>query len=346
MSDHPASDEGLVHLGLLYDSPDELVATVTPHLRRALDRGNAVSMIVDRQVARLVRDELGPAADRIAFPPTRGVRDGEAFLGELCAIARPDRRSLVVGQYSAVDTDESSCALREDGVNLVLADRGLTLVCACARTADAGMLAAACRSHPGLITDGAPGGNPEFRAPLDRSPVPARIWGPPALRVLFRDTGDLNRVRVQVGRVVGEVGLRGDDAKAAVLAVHEAAVLVARPERESGAGPGDGGPGLDGLGLDGPGDDELSDHELDTAGEPDRVLEIRTSAGSLLSEIRAPLPAAPEEAPGLADLVPPTTVEDIGRYCRQVTIDDSGDTRVIRVLTGVDGGPTAVEGPG
>lgn len=329
MNEHPPPDEGLVHLGLLYDSPDDLVATVTPYVAYALDRGDAVSMIVDREVAGLVRDELGAAADRVAFPSTRGVRDGEALLGELRSVARPDRRALVVGQYSAVTTDESSCALREDGVNLVLADLELTLVCACARTADTQMLTTACRSHPGLVADGPPWRrNPEFRSPADRSPVPARVFGPPALRVLFGDTGDLNRIREQVGRVVGEVGLRGDDAKAAVLAVHEAAVLVARTERATGSGPADAG---------------RSDHELDTSGELDRVLEIRTTAGSMLCEIHAP---TSEEPPGVAGLVPPTTVDDINRYCRHVTIDDSGDTRVIRVLTGVDGGPATVGDPG
>lgn len=328
MSGGPERDVGLAHLGLLYDSPGELAAGVTPHVRRALDRGDAVSMIVDREVACLVRDELGAAADRLAFPPTREVRDGASFLGELRALARPERRTLVVGQYSAVSTDEVSCALREDGVNLVLADLDLTLLCACARTADAGMLAAARRCHPGLIADGVRCENPEFRAPADRSPVPARVFGPPALRVLFGDTGDLNRIREQVGRVVGEVGLRGDEARAAVLAVHEAAVLVARAGRAPGAGPADA---------------DRSDHELGAAGERDRVLEIRTTAGWMYSEIHAPLPEGPA---GVASLVPPTSVDDINRYCRHVTIDDGGDTRVIRVLTGVGGGPATVGGPG
>lgn len=309
--------KGLVHLGLIYDSSDDLVTSVVPHLRDAVQRDHAVFMIVDRGVAHGVRDALGDIADRITAPPPGTVfqPDAQSYVGRLHAWADPDHRTLVLGQYSAFGVGDCAWALAEDGVNLVLSDRALTMLCACSRSARAGLLATCRHSHPTLLTSGIQNVNPDFAPPADHCRVPDRMWGPCVLRTTFHDPGDLKRIRDQVAQVAQEAGLRGDAAKTAVLAVHEAALLASRPNRhrDTPAHP-----------------DDAHHHQTD----PDCVLEVRVSARSMFSEVRAPRRAPEVGGPGTVHARSAADpLRHVRWFCHDAARYDEADTRTIRVLT-------------
>ena len=312
--------EGLLHVGVIYESTDEFVAMVTPHLEDALQHGRAVTMMVDAGTARRVHDALGPAADGITFPnPLTMFRRGpQAYLDHLRNWAHRDRRTLVVGQYSALDPGQRACALAEDGINLVLPDLSITLLCACSRGLGPSMEGTARRTHPKLITAGTRGPNSDYRPPADSTPVTSRLWGPLALRSRFRDTADCHRIRSQIARIAAQVGLQGDDAKAAILAVHEVAVLALQARRV-GAG-NDPGPGRD-----------------------DPLLEVRVSARAMLSEVwqsratsQSNHPPAPAETRGSRT----DPVCHIRPFCHYVDIQDTVHTRVTRVMTHLDRSPS------
>ncbi|PVZ08889.1 hypothetical protein [Actinomycetospora cinnamomea] len=225
----PASPSGLVHLGLLHDGPDDLVAGATPAIRRALAGGDDVLLIVDRGTARRFREALGADAERVRFPPPSAALPPSApgFLATVRRWARADRRTTVLGQYpSAMSAPD--CGFGEDAVNAVLGDLPLTLICCARSDLPPDLVAVARRTHPHLSTADGHTDNPDYRAPATASPTPAGLWGAVAARIGVEGTGDLAEVRHCVADVAGQVGLVGDDARAAVLAVHEAAVLVVR----------------------------------------------------------------------------------------------------------------------
>ncbi len=247
---------GLEHRGLLHDA-DDLAAAVVPTVRAALDAGDAVTLIVDRRTAREVRAALGPRADAVTFaPPTEVSRPGpEDVLRRLRSWASPARRTLVVGQYPGLDTADAGAdrAVVEDGVDLVLADLPLTVLCACSRDA-APASVELLRRHHRHLDDGGDAVSPTHRVAADRSPVPAALWGPPLLRADFRELSDLRELRGRVAGAAAEAGLAGDPADAALLAVHEAAVLACRLRREDA---------------------------------PDCTVEIRAGAGAMLTDVVA-----------------------------------------------------------
>lgn len=289
---------GLVHLGLLYDDADDLVASAVPYVRRAIAGGDEVHLVVDRRTARTFREALGDDAERVVFPPPTSSLPPSApgFLATVQSWARPDRRTTVLGQYPAW-MPAPDCGFGEDALNLVLRDLPLTLICTCHRDLDPDLLAVARRTHPHLATAAGRVDNPDFRTPPTVDPVPADLWGAVAVRLGVDGTAGLAEVRQCVADVAERAGLTGDAVRAAVLAVHEAAVLACR------------------------------------SGDPERaplVVEVRARPGhSLFSEIVGP-PAhdgPPDDgADPLAHLRP---------FCAGAHLHDGPDGRAVRVLTTV-----------
>ena len=250
-----AREQGtLEHRGLLHD-PDDLAAAVVPEVRAALDAGDAVVLLVDRRTAREVRDALGPAGGAVELGvPTEVFRRGASEgLRRLRARVGAGRRTLIVGQYGALTATPDDHTVIEEGIDLVLADLPLTVLCACARDADPGAVVRL-RRHHRRVAGAEP--SPDDHVPAtDRSPVPGGVWGAPALRATFGGLDELRDLRTRVADVTAAAGLDGECADAALLAVHEAAVLACS------------------LRGDAP---------------DDCVLEIHTAPGSMLTEIRAP----------------------------------------------------------
>jgi hypothetical protein len=289
---------GLVHLGLLYDGPDDLVASALPYVRRAIADGDAVHLVVDRRTARTFREALDAEADRVVFPsPATGIPpSAPEFLAVVRGWARSDRRTTVLGQYPAA-MSAPACCFGEDALNLVLRDLPLTLICTCHRDLEPDLLAVARRTHPYLATSDGRVDNPDFRTPPTADPVPADLWGAVAARLGVGGTGGLAEVRRCVADVAARTGLQGDAVRAAVLAVHEAAVLACR------------------------------------SGDPERaelVVEVRARPGhTLFSEVVGP--PAPEEPPGDGD----DPLAHLRPFCTGALLHDGPDGRAVRVLTTV-----------
>jgi hypothetical protein len=293
----PASG-GLVHLGLVYDGPDDLVRQAVPELRRRIAAGDAVYVTADRATVRRVREELGPAGEHVEYPPpsTMVTPSAPAFLPTVRRWAGSERRTTVLGCYPA-SMSAADCGFGEDALNAVLGDLPLTLICCCRRDLDPGLLAVARRTHPLLATPVGTTDNPDYRAPATASPAPAALWGAVAGRVDLDGTGDLAELRRCVAAAAGRTGLEGDAVRAAVLAVHEAAVLAVRRRDPDG-------PGL--------------------------VVEIRAEPGrSLFSEIVGP------RAP-LDDHLDGDQTDPLGRlrpFCTEALVLDDAEHRAVRVLS-------------
>lgn len=258
----------LEHRGLLHDSSDGVAAAALPTVRAALAAGDAVVLLVDRRTAHEIRAALEPDGnDLVVAAPTEAFRpDPTGFLHLLRTWVVPGRRTLVLGQYSALDVDPDDHAFVEDAIDLVLADLPLTVLCTCARDADPG--ADRLRRHHRLLQDGdAVVANPDHQPCPDRSPVRSALWGPAVLRADFRDLADLRDLRVRVAAVTADAGLAGETADAAVLAVHEAAVMACAMRGDTAA---------------------------------DCTVEIRTVDRTMFTEVTAPgvsVPAPPDDDP-------------------------------------------------
>lgn len=316
VDDRPAAT---THLGLLHDGPDDLVARVLPALDRALHRGDAVSTVVDRRTARGLREALGHHAGALTFAsPHAGPPRAGTFLRRVhdMVTATPGRPAWVLAQYSAFATSDEELRTGEDGVNLVLGDLPLTLVCACARDAGPGPTATVHHTHPAWLEGAGCVDNPGFRPPEDRSPTPSEVWGGVHLAQLhFGATVDLHRVRTHAAALAAEVGLRGERARAAVLAVHEAAVLAC---------------------------DEVADAELPGDDGP-CVLDVWAAGTRLVAEVRgprAPLGPAAQVAAGFDARLPRNRLRMAGplrlvrTFCDEVTSRETPTARAVRVVAG------------
>ncbi len=217
-----------VHLGVLYADPEELVAAVLPQVDAALDDGAPVLTVVDRRTTAVLREALAERAPRVTFrAPAEVLRPGPERLVDELRAGGGGRgpRPLVIGQYQGFTTAEDA-AFWEAATTLMLADQRMTLLCACARGADPALVEIGRHAHRALLTARGLTANPAARSPTDRSPTPASMWGRRALRLTFRGPADLSRVRERVARAAGGAGLGAERTAAAVLAVHEAALLV------------------------------------------------------------------------------------------------------------------------
>lgn len=258
----PGPRSPFAHLGLLHTDAADLVDAVHPTLRRALGDGAAVVTVVERRTARLLGEALGDDAALRHRAPAEVLGHGpEGLAAEIRAQVRAAGGAPVVLllQYPASDAEPAAggrpgaaTVVRESSVAHVLADLPATLVCACSTDGDPDVLRAARRGHPRLLVGGEHRDNPRFRPPPDRSPAPASLWGARALRMSFRDAGELREVRDRVARVAIGLGLDTDETDAAVLAVHEAALLAADPEHGTS------------------------------------LVEVRTSGGAMLTEVSGP----------------------------------------------------------
>jgi hypothetical protein len=178
---------------------------------------------------RRIREALGAEAEQIAFPPPSSVIRPSApdFVQSVRGWVRPGRRTTVLGQYPAT-MSAPDCGFGEDALNAVFADLPLTLICCAHRDLDQELLGVLSRAHPRLATPIGDTDNPDYRAPTPASPTPAALWGEVAERVGVDGTADLAELRRCVADVAARAGLEGDAVRAAVLAVHEAAMLAVR----------------------------------------------------------------------------------------------------------------------
>jgi hypothetical protein len=304
----------LEHVGVPYDDPESLVESIGPRVADALADGDDVYLSVDRRTARGFREWLGSAGDAVAFPsPSVWPQD---IVRDLRSVMRPERRTLVLGQYTAAGIDGREMAQVEDGVNLVMSDVPLTLLCTCASQASPSLGSSLRFGHPLLWVDGVAVPNPDYRVPPAWRPVTGALWGPPTLRLDFRTPVDLHRLREHVSRAAREVGLSTEVVREAVLATHEAALLAAG--------------GVPPTGWDPAGAGRVGEPDGDAAATVPCVLEVRAAAGALHCEILGP---RPDPATGGGD----DPLHIVRMFCDSALLHDEADVRAVRVLRTVTG---------
>ena len=225
----------LEHVGYVYDPTTGFVDGVLSPVREALDDGGRVSVVADPLEVEALRSAFGSSPALTFTPPAEVARAGAAFHDHLRAVAAT-RRGLVLAQYSAFGIPDGELRRGEDDINQFLAHLPLTLICACATTAASTRLATAHDAHPRLLVDGVIRDNHGYlRADAALGPG----VGTPILGLTFRGAADLQHVRGHVRSVSSAAGLDDDVVDAYVVAVHEAALVVAdrQPGRPSTPGP-------------------------------------------------------------------------------------------------------------
>lgn len=318
----PSPAGSLEHVGVAYDDPESLVASIGPRVSDAIAAGDAVYLSVDRRTARGFRDWLGPAGVDVAYPsPTAWPQD---VVRDLRSVVRPDRRTLVLGQYTSSGIEGSAMSQIEEGVNLVLGDLPLTLLCTCASGAASALSSSLRFGHPALWLDGQAVPNPDFREPAAWRPVGGALWGPPTLRLDFRAPMDLHRLREHVARAAESAGLRGEILREAVLATHEAAVLASGGIDTTALDLRSGG----GLSGGAPAEAVPADGERTVP----CVLEVRAGSGYLHCEILGPRPDS--VAP---DAVAADPLHIVRMFCDRALLHDEADLRTVRVLRALEG---------
>lgn len=315
----------LEHVGIAYDDPESLVASIGPRVADAVAAGDDVYLSVDRRTARGFRDWLGRAGDAVTYPsPTSWPQD---IVRDMRTVTRPDRRTLVLGQYTSSGIDGTAMSQLEEGVNLVLGDLPLTLFCTCASGAASALSSSLRFGHPALWLDGQAVPNPDYREPASWRPVGGALWGPPTLRLDFRAPMDLHRLREHVTRAAESAGLRGETLREAVLAAHEAAVLASGGVDTTSLDLRPGG-GLPGGGL-------TEAVPVDGGRTVPCVLEVRAESGFLHCEILGPRPEV--ETLGTRAVDP---LQIVRMFCDRALLHDEADVRTVRVLRALEGAPS------
>jgi hypothetical protein len=225
----------LQHVGYVYDSTAGFADGVLSQVRAVLGDGGLVSAVVDPWESEVLRSAIGPSPSLTFTPPAEAARSGADFSDHLRDVAA-DRGGLVLAQYSAFGIPDGELRRGEDDINEFLAHLPLTVICACATTAASTRLATARDAHPRLLVDGVIRDNDGFHR-TDVPPEPG--VGTPILGLTFRGAADLQHVRGHVRSVSSSVGLDEEVVDAHVVAVHEAALVVAnhQPDRPGAPGP-------------------------------------------------------------------------------------------------------------
>ncbi|MCD2192050.1 hypothetical protein LQ327_01420 [Actinomycetospora endophytica] len=289
-----AGSSSLEHVGYVYDSTTGFARGVLSQVRAVLGAGGQVSAVVDPGEAETLQDALGPGS-AITFTPPAELEDSNSlFFDHLRDVARAPR-GLVLAQYSVFGIPDGRLRRGEDDINRQLAHLPVTLICACSTTAASTRLATAHGVHPRLLVDGIVRDNAAYR-PADA--VVQAGSGTPILGLTFRGPADLHHIRGHVRAVVSAAGLDDAAVDAHVVAVHEAALIVANrlPDRPGAPEPC-----------------ELDMWATDTA---------------ITAEIRAP-----RSAEIAASSPPPEGLEYVRLFCWHAASFDAAGTYGVRVLT-------------
>jgi hypothetical protein len=296
---------GLEHLGHLSGTSEEFVAAVLPRVRSTLAAGGRVSAVVERRTRRALVEALG-ADVAIDFPTAGALRTApsDGFLAHVRDTATP-AGGLVLAQYSVFDLADTDLRAGEEEVNRLPADLPVTLVCACAHDARDARVTTLRATHPRLLHADGIRVNPGFHGVADPLVLP-RPDDVRVLSVAVRGTVDLHSLRVGVEAAARAAGLAEDDVHRAVIAVHEAAVVVG------------------------------------SAVWPGRVacaVQVWAGVRSLAAEVRGPKPAGPDVGTA-TDRLPrhpgrrPGLLDHVRLFCRAAVVDDGDEVRTIRLVTG------------
>ncbi|MCW3013288.1 MAG: hypothetical protein JWO02_380 [Solirubrobacterales bacterium] len=152
----------LRHHAFVYGSEEDYVARSVAFLKEGLEAGEAAIVANTRDRLAVMRDALGPDADRVAFVDvsrtyTRPARTVAAYYWTFLEQLRraPSVRAVAEGQFGFTPSDWEEWAGYEAITNLAYAHLPVWVVC----TYDANglpdpVLEAAWQTHPEVLTDG------------------------------------------------------------------------------------------------------------------------------------------------------------------------------------------------
>lgn len=213
------SSAALRHHGFVYESDDEYVERSAAFLRDGLEAGEACIVSNTRDGLAIMRDALGPDADRVAFfdvSPvyTRPARAVATYYGTFCEQLRssPSVRAVANGQFGPSPEDWEEWTRYEAITNLAYAHLPVWVVCAYdANKLPDSLIEAVRRTHPEMLGDGWQASD-HYEDPRELiqkltpepEPLPELRW--------FSPDGDLELFRELLARELA--GERVPDAKA------------------------------------------------------------------------------------------------------------------------------------
>jgi anti-sigma regulatory factor (Ser/Thr protein kinase) len=157
-----SSEAALRHHALVYESDDQYVARSVAFLKEGLEAGEACTVGNTRDGIAMMRDALGPDADRVAFfdvssTYTRPARALAAYYGAFLEHLRraPSVRAIANGQFGPTRGDWEEWTRYEAITNLAYSQLPVWVLCAYdANTLQDSVLEAVWQTHPEVLSDG------------------------------------------------------------------------------------------------------------------------------------------------------------------------------------------------
>jgi anti-sigma regulatory factor (Ser/Thr protein kinase) len=152
----------LRHHGFVYESDDDYVARSVAFLRDGLEAGEACIVSNTRDGLAIMREALGPDADRVAFVDvssvyTRPARAVATYYGTFCEHLRraPSVRAVANGQFGPSPEDWEEWTRYEAITNLAYAHLPVWVVCAYdANKLPDQLIEAVRQTHPEMLSHG------------------------------------------------------------------------------------------------------------------------------------------------------------------------------------------------
>jgi anti-sigma regulatory factor (Ser/Thr protein kinase) len=154
------STAGLSHNAFVYESDAEFVEELAPFLAAGLDQGSAAVAVTTRGNCVRLRDELGPAAEQIAFfdrdrwyvRPATTIAAYDSILRDLLQGGAPAVRVVGEVQFGPTQVEWEDWTAYEAIFNLALAEYPASVVCPYdGRALPDKVLEDASRTHPGML---------------------------------------------------------------------------------------------------------------------------------------------------------------------------------------------------
>lgn len=226
----PAASDALIHYAAVYTSAEDYIGAVLPFLYDGLTVGDPVLVMAPTHNIDLLKARLDRSANRVTFLDTAGELRNPARListSHRLAKSQPGRRIRVVGE--AIWPGRTAAEIREGVrheacVNILSAERAVTVFCPYDARLDAPVIEDGGRNHPHRLEGGDYRTNPKYVDPAVtlsmRDPLPAAPAH--AERMDFR-RADLKAVRHVVRDRASRAGISEERVSDLLLAVYEVA---------------------------------------------------------------------------------------------------------------------------
>jgi DcmR-like sensory protein len=232
------SDENFRHDAAVYSSDEEFLAMAVPFVSDGVDRGEPVLVTTTPANLALLRAALGPRADAFDHaetayfgrrPPERATEFFRYWQRKASGTGRNVRVLAEPLWAGRTESDKRSWRRMESGLNVVLADTNVWMICPYDTrvVCDEG-IAHALKTHPADVrgTESIP--SPDYVDPVeyanacDAVPLPER----PADAAVLPLRGDLNALRRFIVGGAVDLGLSEERAAMLTVAVGEALVFL------------------------------------------------------------------------------------------------------------------------